>query len=65
MKLSGKKREENLWYLELGKEFLELTSKAPSIERKMDKLNLLKMKDPTMEIKRQDTELKQICKPHI
>lgn len=44
MKLLGKKAGENRWALDLGKEFFNSESKAPSINGKIDKFGLIKIK---------------------
>lgn len=58
-KLSEKNIGENLRYLGLGKDFLGLMPKAPSMQGKTDKLDFIKsknfcsLKDPVKRMKRQ------------
>lgn len=69
IKLLGNNLKQNLWYLGLGKMFLELTPKSQSIET--DKLVFIKIKNycsiknSTKRIKRQGTDWKKIFSNHI
>lgn len=44
IKFLKRKYRENLYDLELGKEFLVITSKSPVLKRKIDKLDFIKNK---------------------